>query len=115
LLFLALTGASAMACEAAWARALALLAGSTVFAFTASVAVVLAGLAVGSLAFSRRRPEGSAGLGALLAALALCVALPSRYDRHPLRLTLPALPTDLAFLGAASWRPRGAPHKAPSS
>jgi spermidine synthase/Flp pilus assembly protein TadD len=103
LLFLALTGAAAMACEAAWARALALLAGSTVFAFTASVAVVLAGLAVGSLAFSRRRPEGSAGLGALLAALALCVALPlALYDRLPFVLTRFKLsPTDLAFLGAA--------------
>ncbi|MEK7122867.1 MAG: fused MFS/spermidine synthase, partial [Patescibacteria group bacterium] len=103
LAFLALTGAAAMACETAWARALALLAGSTVFAFTASVAVVLTGLALGSLAFSRRRPQGSARLGWLLAALALAVALPlAFYDTLPFAMTRVRLtPADAAFLGAA--------------
>lgn len=102
LFFLALTGAAAMACETAWTRALALLAGSTIFAFTASLAVVLAGLALGSLVFSRRRPEGSAGLAGLLAALALAVALPlAFYDLLPFVLTRFKLsPTDVAFLGA---------------
>ncbi|TBR22904.1 hypothetical protein EPO15_06950 [bacterium] len=103
LFFLALTGAAAMACETAWARALALLAGSTVFAFTAVVAAVLAGLALGSLTFSRRRPESSGGLGVLLALLALAVALPlAAYDSLPFLLTRFRVGTaDAAFLGAA--------------
>lgn len=74
LCLLALTGAAAMACETAWTRALALLVGSTTYAFTAVLAVMLAGLALGSLAFAQHRRDSAVGLAGLLSALALLVA-----------------------------------------
>ncbi|MBI5597858.1 MAG: fused MFS/spermidine synthase [Elusimicrobia bacterium] len=78
------TGAAAMACETAWTRALALLVGSTTYAFSAVLSVILVGLALGSLAYGRWRDEGSSGLARLLLLLSLLVVAGlAAYDRLP--------------------------------
>jgi spermidine synthase len=54
----ALTGAAALALEVVWTRQLALVLGSTTYAFTAALAVFLAGIGIGSLAAGRILPRG---------------------------------------------------------
>lgn len=84
LLLLLATGAAAMACETAWTRALALLVGSTTYAFSAVLAIILVGLAAGSVAYGLRRNESSSGLARLLLILSGLVAAGlAAYDRLP--------------------------------
>ncbi|MBI3296564.1 MAG: fused MFS/spermidine synthase [Elusimicrobia bacterium] len=101
LVLLAVTGAAAMACETAWTRAIAMLAGSTTYAFTAVLSLMLAGLALGSLTFSRRRRDSGAGLAALLSVLGLAVTAGlAAYDYLPfllVRATGGAFPALSAF------------------
>ena len=77
---MAVSGAAAMVFEVAWTRALSLVIGSSTYAFTAVLVVVLVGIAAGSAVYTWRwgaRPAGPAALGVIeagiggLAALAL--------------------------------------------
>ncbi len=52
---LALSGLAAMALQLAWVRALTLVLGSSVYAFSVTLATYLAGIALGSLLFARLR------------------------------------------------------------
>jgi spermidine synthase len=72
----AISGAIAMACEAAWVRALSLVIGSSTYAFTAMLLAYLLGIGLGSAAYAARAPRpslrllsgiqlGAAGGGAL--------------------------------------------------
>src|SRR5574341_498244 len=70
--------AIALACEAAWARALSLVIGGSTYAFTAMLLAYLLGIGLGSAAYAARRPRptlrllGGIQLGAALTgALAL--------------------------------------------
>lgn len=55
-----LSGAASMIYEVAWSRALALIIGSSTYAFTSMLAVFLIGIALGSALFSRLRGPGPA-------------------------------------------------------
>jgi spermidine synthase len=75
-----LTGFAALAAEVVWTRALALVIGTTVYAFSAMLATFLLGLAIGSAVFSRiadrtRRPRMT--LGIVAAAIGVTVFLTS--------------------------------------
>ncbi|MFN2386084.1 MAG: hypothetical protein ABR576_07330 [Thermoanaerobaculia bacterium] len=52
---IALSGFSAMVYEVVWSRTLALVLGSSVYAFGAMLVVFLLGLSIGSALFSRMR------------------------------------------------------------
>ncbi|MBI5243347.1 MAG: fused MFS/spermidine synthase [Elusimicrobia bacterium] len=76
-----ISGAAAMVCEVAWTRAFAQVIGSSTYAFTIMLAVILTGLAAGSLLFHalrRQKAPGLFGLGLLFGVIALTVrtALP---------------------------------------
>lgn len=75
------TGAAAMICEVAWTRVFALVLGSSTYAFTSMLISVLAGLALGSIAFSALNAKFKstfAGLSVIiaLAAVTLLAYLP---------------------------------------
>jgi spermidine synthase len=53
-----LSGAAALALEVVWTRQLTLVLGGTIYAFTAALAVFLAGIGLGSLAAGRLLPRG---------------------------------------------------------
>src|SRR5690606_17921414 len=84
----ALVGFTALVYEVCWTRALALVLGSSIYAFSAMLGAFLVGIALGSLAVRRlvdrsRRPLALlvGGLVALgLASLAVTLALPSLPD-----------------------------------
>jgi spermidine synthase len=65
---MAVSGAAAMVFEIAWTRALSLVIGSSTYAFTAVLVVVLIGIAAGSAVYAWRwgaRTAGPAALGAI--------------------------------------------------
>jgi len=86
ILALGLSGAAALIYEVAWTRALALIIGSSTYAFTAMLVAFLAGIALGSAAFAAvaGRGGGPGTLGAVLAAIAVgaLIMLPT-FDRFP--------------------------------
>lgn len=59
---LALSGAASMVYEIAWTRALAMVVGSSTYAFSTMLATFLVGLALGSFLFARLRGGREAGL-----------------------------------------------------
>lgn len=77
----ALAGASALALEVLWTRALAVSAGTTTYAFTVMLAAFLTGIALGSAAHAamplRRVPIGLQ-FGAVMALLGVCAAATSQ-------------------------------------
>ncbi len=84
---LAASGLAAMAYEVTWARVLALMVGSSVYAFGALVVVLLAGLGIGSAVYARRRsdPDGhltAFGIIELLTAITAALSI----------IAVPALP-----------------------
>jgi len=82
-----LSGAAAMIYEVAWTRALSLVIGSSVYAFSAMLTTFLAGLAVGSLLFARiwgQRRIDPALFGWLEAAVGLAaLSIVPLFDRLP--------------------------------
>lgn len=77
LVVVGVTGFASLACQVAWTRLIAMLLGSSVYAFTCIVAAVLAGISVGSVV-SRHLPErwargrtGALACTTLLGALAV--------------------------------------------
>ncbi len=84
---LGLSGAAAMVYEVAWTRVLALVIGSSTYAFTAMLVAFLAGIAIGSAVFARlplvtgRRPGTLAAILVAVAVSAL-VMIPT-FDRFP--------------------------------
>jgi spermidine synthase len=75
---MAVSGAAAMVFEIAWARALSLVIGSSTYAFTAVLVVVLIGIAAGSAVYAWRwggRPAGPAALGVVELGVGLFAAL----------------------------------------
>ncbi len=61
---IAVAGAASMAYEVAWTRALSLVLGSSVYAFSVMLATFLSGLALGAFVVSRALRRWSLGLGA---------------------------------------------------
>lgn len=104
----ALSGAAAMALEVLWFRALLQFVPATTYAFTTMLAVVLVGLALGSLGASRLLRRDRDWLGWLvhahlltgLAALASLTVLAYGFDRG-LVAAGPAMASALAMLPAA--------------
>ena len=84
---IALSGAASMAYEVAWTRALSLVIGSSIYAFSAMLTTFLVGLALGSFLFARiwgRRPVNAALFGWLEVAIALAaLALIPAFGRMP--------------------------------
>jgi len=71
----AVSGAASMIYEVTWSRALALVIGSSTYAFTAMLVAFLTGIALGSFLFALclgRRQAGPAAFGALQLAIGLC-------------------------------------------
>ncbi len=83
LLLFALSGCAALALQVLWTRALSLVLGSSVYAFSIVLGIYLVGIALGSLLFSRHRPESASALlrlgarleGALAATILLGLAV----------------------------------------
>ena len=84
---LALSGLAAMIYEVTWARILALMVGSSVYAFGALLVVVLAGLGIGSALYARRRAD-AAGHVRAFGVLELLIGLSSLLSL----IAVPALP-----------------------
>lgn len=89
LLLFAISGAVAMLYEVAWTRALAVVLGSTVYAFSAMLGTFLAGIALGSWAFAALSARVRVGLGAFavmqVAAGVLVLAGLNQFDELPFR------------------------------
>ncbi len=82
-----LSGAASMIYEVAWTRALSLVIGSSIYAFSAMLTTFLVGLALGSFVFARvwgRRQAGAAlfGLFEVAAGLAALALIPA-FERMP--------------------------------
>lgn len=82
-----LSGLAAIIYEVGWARVLALLVGSSVYAFGALVVILLAGLGIGSAIYGRRRSDADGHLRAL-GILELLIAIAAVLSL----VTVPALP-----------------------
>jgi spermidine synthase len=87
LVAIGVSGASAMAYEIAWTRALSLTLGSSTYSFTAMLTTFLAGLALGALAISRllrHRVFGLAAFGIVQIAIAfVALAILPAFGRLP--------------------------------
>src|SRR6266511_236899 len=99
---MAVSGAAAMVFEIAWTRALSLVIGSSTYAFTSVLVVVLIGIAVGSAVYAWRwgaRPAGPAALGAIEASVGVFAALALLgFERLPELLL-----TGLRWSAAPAW------------
>jgi len=99
---MAVSGAAAMVFEIAWTRALSLVIGSSTYAFTSVLVVVLIGIAVGSAVYAWRwgaRPAGPAALGAIEAGVGVFAALALLgFERLP-----DLLLTGLRWSAAPAW------------
>ncbi len=99
---MAVSGAAAMVFEIAWTRALSLVIGSSTYAFTSVLVVVLIGIAVGSAVYAWRwgaRPAGPAALGAIEASVGVFAALALLgFERLP-----DLLLTGLRWSAAPAW------------
>jgi spermidine synthase len=99
---MAVSGAAAMVFEVAWTRALSLVIGSSTYAFTAVLAVVLVGIAAGSAVYAWRwgaRPAGPAALGAIELGVGVFAALALLgFERMP-----DLLLTGLRWSAAPGW------------
>jgi spermidine synthase len=74
----ALSGAVALACEVVWTRVLVFFTGSTTYAFTMMLAVLLIGLAIGSVVMGRigdRIRQPAAAIALVLAGIALMMTV----------------------------------------
>lgn len=99
----ACAGVAGMIYEVAWTRALSLLVGSTVYAFSMMLAAFILGLALGSGTFAGiadrlRRPLWTLGLIESLVGITALLVLPV-VDRLPLHVT-----AWIAWCGADFWR-----------
>ncbi len=82
-----LSGVASMVYEVAWTRALSLVIGSSIYAFSAMLTTFLVGLALGSFLFARiwgRRPVNTALFGGFEVAIGLiALALAPTFERMP--------------------------------
>lgn len=90
LVLFAVSGFAAMACQAAWLRALVMVLGSSIYSFTITLSVFLAGLGLGSMLYTRKT-GGSVE--------------ESRHMRNVFLLMTGAGLTALAGLKAIAWLP----------